>query len=143
FFVAPHFFEPDLCAQLRSAAREASCLPGTVGNKEGYSFLKETTRPVTHAAVRAELLTLVQGRLTAISPQLQSHFHRTLTHCESPEFLVYKEGDFLGPHQDSAGDRQGVTVVIFLSDETDTPSPNSFCGGSLSFYLKGGLLEQV
>jgi SM-20-related protein len=61
-------------------------------------------------------------------------------------FLIYREGDFYKPHIDNDPDpnvddaysRRRVSVVIFLNDQAETPGPDCYCGGSLTFY---GLID--
>jgi SM-20-related protein len=64
----------------------------------------------------------------------------SLSECEEPQFLRYREGDFFVAHQDgNTGllrldtEQRRVSVSIFLSRESELPGPNNYSGGSLVF----------
>jgi len=79
-------------------------------------------------------------RLWECKEAVEKHFAVTLNECEEPQFLRYREGDFFVAHQDgNTGllrldtERRLISTVIFLSRESQTPEPDSYCGGSLVF----------
>lgn len=109
----------------------------------GANCVDVSVRKTTIARVSESTLSLIEGRLLAIKPELERHFDVATTGYRKPEFLVYREGDFFTAHADSvaAADMpdtvvtgRRVSVVVFLNGESATPSPGSFCGGSLTFY---------
>jgi len=77
-----------------------------------------------------------------LKPHLESHYGVRLGSCEKPQFLVYREGDFFVPHQDSGNhsdhpldvQHREVSVVLFLNDQALHPGPDVFGGGSLTFF---------
>jgi SM-20-related protein len=77
-------------------------------------------------------------RLWSCEDAIEKHFDVSLTECEEPQFLRYREGDFFVAHQDGntgllrlETERRRISTVIFLSRESDVPGPNVFCGGAL------------
>ena len=139
-FIVKDFFDAELCARLRAEARPNTDVKATV--YKGAPVLDENARKTKHAKVSAETTSLIEERILALKPALESHFNVTLTGCQTPQVLAYREGDFFQPHRDnsyspgyleSIKNRQ-VSIVIFLSSETNEPGPDSYSGGSLVFY---------
>ena len=139
-FVIKDFFDADLCARLRSETRSNAHIQATVYKR--IDRVDESARRTKAAKVSAQTISFVKERLLAVKPMLESHFNLTLTGCQEPQFLSYKEGDFFQPHQDSSDESdyaeyikaRQVSVVIFLNGETREPTPDSYTGGSLIFY---------
>ena len=60
--------------------------------------------------------------------------------------MIYREGDFFLPHEDSGHEpddveevkERQVSAVLFLNAESEVPGPDIYGGGSLSFY---GLID--
>jgi SM-20-related protein len=145
-FVAKDFFDAELRAELLSEARSAANTPATVGIKGDTYAVDESVRSTKLAEVSEATRSFVKERLLDLKPALERHFDMTLSDCQEPQFLVYREGDFFHPHQDSdhesdaaefARERQ-VSTSIFLNGESDVPGPDVYGGGSLRFY---GLME--
>jgi SM-20-related protein len=64
-----------------------------------------------------------------------------LGQCEEPQFLRYDVGDFFVPHQDGntplIHDRsrfRKISVVLFLSTQSEDPTPGTHGGGSLVLH---------
>jgi predicted 2-oxoglutarate/Fe(II)-dependent dioxygenase YbiX len=142
-FVRRGFLDPEssrsICREMSSAARTPAILRGS-GRPDG--ILNETVRRTGVAQVSAATTTLIRGRLQAIKPALEAHFHVQLAGYQGPEFYVYDEGDFFLPHKDRSTDpltadevkiRQ-VSVSVFLNDESDGLDRESYRGGALVFY---------
>jgi SM-20-related protein len=70
-----------------------------------------------------------------------AHFGLALTICEDPQFLRYREGDFFVAHQDGntgmlrtdSEQSRKVSVVVFLSRQSEVAAPGSHGGGALVF----------
>lgn len=142
--VIDDFLDAEVCAKLRAEARANANTPANVGIDNGYT-VDEEQRRTKYAFVSEETITSIESRLLSIKPAVEKHFGMTLTACQKPSFLVYKEGDFFRLHCDNSNnpsypqtirDRQ-VSVVIFLNTESDEPTPDSYCGGKLIF--RGGI----
>jgi SM-20-related protein len=144
-FVVERFFDDELSATLRAELRSSPGLPSTV-ERGGEYIVDPNVRKTTRAAVSASAASYVDGRIAELRPDLEKHFGMPLSEYEPPYFARYREGDYFRPHADTgqaadAPDRikaRKVTVVIFLNGESDTPSGDSYCGGSLTFY---GLMD--
>jgi SM-20-related protein len=140
-FVVERFFTPEYCADLRAEVRASSAVQSRV-ERHGAYLVDETVRRTTGHIMTETTLDEVASRLAAIRPDIERHFETTLVRQEPPYFATYTAGDYFKPHIDSAAsddapqeikDRK-VAVVVFLNDETDEPTPDSFCGGALTFY---------
>jgi SM-20-related protein len=147
-FVVKDFFDADSCASLRAEA--AACEQETVGVVDGYTLnerIKDDVRRTKEARVSKQTRSLVRARLLDLQSDIERHFGLALEGCEQPQFLVYRPGDYFRAHQDGEdapgkpdyARRRRVSVILFLNSETETPSPESFCGGALTLY---GLLEE-
>jgi predicted 2-oxoglutarate/Fe(II)-dependent dioxygenase YbiX len=144
-FVVKDFFDAELCARIRSEMRVAAGSQGRI-YKRGTVLIDEKERKTKHMKVDAPTMSCVEERLRGLKPALESHFHLVLTGCETPQFLIYREGDFFRRHLDHCRepddpqylqDRR-VSVVVFLNGQTEAPGPDSYCGGSLKLY---GLID--
>lgn len=139
-FIANEFLTPDVCgevvAELSAAQREAATVYGRTASGSVDQRIRRTTR-IRPSSPRVEAIV---SRLWALKDRLEKHFAVALSECEDPQFLHYSEGDFFVAHQDgNTGmtrldtERRLVSVVIFLSHESDSPHPGAHCGGSFLF----------
>jgi len=144
-FVVKDFFDAELCARIRSELRVATGSPGRI-YKRGTVLIDEKKRSTKRVEVDAPTMSCVEVRLQSLKPALGSHFHLVLTSCETPQFLVYREGDFFRQHLDHGPepddpqylrDRR-VSMVVFLNGQAEEPGPDAYCGGSLKLY---GLID--
>jgi SM-20-related protein len=144
-FVVKDFFDAELCARIRSELRVATGSPGRI-YKRGTVLIDEKKRSTKRVEVDAPTMSCVEERLQSLKPALESHFHLVLTGCETPQFLVYREGDFFRQHLDQAPEpddpqylqERRVSMVVFLNGQAEEPGPDSYCGGSLKLY---GLID--
>lgn len=141
-FVLPQFLEAEVCERLRAEVASARQSPATVRAGAAAYDVDETTRKTALAEVSPGSTSLVEQRVLALKPELESHFGVSLAGCQPLQFLVYKEGDFFRAHRDSAAEhdaaefsrRRQVSVVIFLNGESDDGRPDTYSGGALTFY---------
>lgn len=144
-FVEESFLDPELCQRLAAEMRGVSAQPATVRvlSEGGVdSKIDEKRRRTQMAEVSDATMGLVENRLRAIKPALEEHFSMTLGTLQTPQFLIYREGDFFGPHTDAASEpvagdevaRRRVSLVLFVNGGTA-----AYAGGELTFY---GLIEQ-
>lgn len=144
-FVVRDFCGPDLRAQLRAELLSARSRPATITNM-GTLRVDENVRRTKSVRVSSVTVRLVEERLLALKPSVEKHFHLVLNECETPQFLVYGQGDFFQPHKDSNLDEKAadfvkarkVSVVLFLNGPRSGTETDSYCGGSLTFY---GLID--
>jgi SM-20-related protein len=146
-FVRPNFLDAETCARLRAAATEARKVPGMVASEDAAYEVDVRTRRTDIADVSDETMELVATPLDALTPEIERHYSVDAEGRQRLQFLVYKEGDFFGAHTDrtesgkgaSFSKRRLVSVVVFLNDQAEEPSPLTYGGGTLTFYgLLGG-----
>ena len=142
-FILRDFLDPDRCAQICTAMREASHEKATVGHQEtakGTGIVDETVRKVLHSELPEDTEAFVSSRLDELKPHLEKHFRTELTGYSGPHFLLYQSGGFYTPHTDrSAGAppniaARRVSVVIFLNTASEEPGPGCYGGGALRFH---------
>jgi len=139
------FLDAGLCARLRAETLAAVVSPATIGAAT-EDIVNESVRRAGTAKVSSESRLLIKSRLSDIQPRLESHFDLALKGFEKPQFLVYSQGGFYTPHQDSSDSPDAaeyvkarkVSVTIFLNNESEEPRQDSYVGGKLTFY---GLME--
>lgn len=145
-FLVKDFFDAELCARLRSEARSVTAVAATIRKEGSTHVIDESVRKTNRANVSALTKSMVEARLLALQPRVESHFDVVLAGYERPQFLVYKQGDYYGPHQDSNSEPDApdyvrarrVSVVIFLDSAAGAPGRDAYCGGSLTLY---GLID--
>jgi predicted 2-oxoglutarate/Fe(II)-dependent dioxygenase YbiX len=99
-------------------------------------------RRATRVTPSPEITESVTRFLLERKPAVEEHFRIDLSDCEDPQFLRYRTGDFFVAHQDGAtgllrSEREllrKISVVIFLSSQSETPEPGRYCGGTLAFH---------
>jgi SM-20-related protein len=147
-FVNEGFLDPELCSRIRSEMRSTPGKPATVAeDKDLDNAVDESARKTKSAEVSAPTLSYVKERMLALRPMLEKHFNVTLSGCQEPQFLVYREGDFFRRHADNSAEpdapefvkERQVSAVVFLNSEAENSGENSYRGGSLTFY---GLMDE-
>ncbi len=148
-FTCEHFLEPTLCQALRSEMRRGNQNPATVVSGSTHSPLEcEDIRRSAQVRVSNETITLIRNRIFALKRPLERHFNLSLTNCEEPQFLLYRKGDYFGPHQDGSTNSEKPTyirerrlsTVIYLSSGSRNPEADDNDGGLLTFY---GLIQDA
>jgi len=135
------FLDAAACAELQAELRQAGGGRATVVGQSAAASVQPLVRSTTRAAVppatRERVVRLLHERKAAI----ERHFGLALGPCEEPQFLRYLPGDFFVAHQDGNTplifDRtrfRKISVVIFLSRQSQDPSPDTYGGGSLVFH---------
>jgi SM-20-related protein len=145
-FTMPAFLDQPTCARVRSEMLESAGARATVTMHLERDELAERYRRTTLAQVSDATASLIERKLLEIRTSLAETFSRSLDGCERPQFLVYKEGDYIRPHSDGSADEQApewlrkrsVATVVFLNDQSEHDEPDTFGGGALNFY---GLLS--
>jgi SM-20-related protein len=145
-FVISDFLDPKFIADLSREMVVAPREKGLVVKAGGVDCLDENIRKVDATHLPREIRAPLKQRLLQILPDLEKHFQVSLGGCESPQYLVYRPGDFFKPHADGGhamGNsqdtrRRRVSAVIFLNGESPEPAEGSFGDGHLTFY---GLLD--
>lgn len=139
-FVVKQFFEPDICAAILAELKSIHGTAATVYGRTTTGFIDERARKTVHLNPAEETVKLVTGRLWECKDAVEKHFAVTLSECEDPQFLRYREGDFFVAHQDgNTGmlnldtEQRLISTVIFLSRQCEQPESEAYCGGSLVF----------
>jgi len=130
--------------EMRTAAGSAAKVSGLPqGQALAFSPRKATRLTVSDAAEEA-----VRGVLEANRAAIADHFGRALDGCEEPQFLRYVPGDYFVAHQDGntpvIHDHtrfRKVSVVIFLSEQSEQPREGAYSGGSLVLHGPHGRPE--
>jgi SM-20-related protein len=142
----PEFLTSDDCQRLRDEIAQANISAATIREEGSEYGVDEGKRKTRWAEVSPEASGLVVDRLTALLPQVAERLGVELSGVQSPQFLMYREGDFFRRHRDSnpdaaaatfARERQ-VSAIVFLNGESSEPAPGSYEGGALTLY---GLME--
>jgi SM-20-related protein len=109
--------------------------------------LHETIRKTTSVEISADTISMVHERLLAERTALAEHFGLELHDCESPQFLLYRPGDFFVCHQDGDSEQvefdhlrvRKISIVVFLNQAGEQTEPDTYGGGSLVFYCEPDL----
>jgi SM-20-related protein len=140
------FLSPDACRQLRDEIAQANISAATIREEGSEYGVDEGKRKTRWAEVSPEASGVVVDRLTGLMPQVAERLGVELTGVQSPQFLMYREGDFFRRHRDSNPDEEAakfarerqVSTVVFLNGESSEGAPDSYEGGALTLY---GLME--
>lgn len=146
-YVRRNFLSPEERDRLITDARAGASRPATV--REGNAnVVDDDYRRSRIADVSAESVALVGDRIAALRPALEDHFEVKTTGYRTPEFLIYRPGDFFKAHADSVPVGTGaddtvvtgrvISTIVFLNGESPQPEAGSFTGGTLGFF---GLMD--
>jgi SM-20-related protein len=137
-FIVENFFDPPSCEALVAEVVAAESSAATVYGRGVTGAIDSGVRRTLRVLPSRETVELVTRRLWSCKDAIEKHFDVSLTECEEPQFLRYREGDFFVAHQDGntgllrlETERRRISTVIFLSRESDVPGPNGYCGGTL------------
>jgi SM-20-related protein len=146
-FVVRQFFEQFECEKILAELKTAQPSAATVYGRGESGAVDENVRRTLRIRPSCEIVELVTDRLWSRKEEIENHFDIALSECEEPQFLRYREGDFFVAHQDgNTGllrldtERRLISLIVFLSRESDVPGEDVHCGGSLVFT---NLREQV
>lgn len=135
----PEFLDAALCNQLRQEMAAAPARPSLVA-EDTADAVDENYRKTAAAQVSDATRTMVKSRFEQLRPTVARHFEVPLSGCQSPQFLRYGEGDHFRPHTDHEAEgpdyvtERRVSAVVFLNGESEDGEPDSYGGGSLTFF---------
>ena len=139
-FIAKQFLEPRTCHDILAEMKASQSEAATVYGRTSSGVVEQSVRQTLRIRPSSITVDFVMQRLLACKQTLEHHFSVTLAELEDPQFLHYREGDFFVAHQDgNTGllrldtESRRISLVIFLSRESETPQPEAHCGGSLVF----------
>ena len=138
----PGFLDADWRERVRDAMDRGRRAEGTVGSDGPDYVVDPAYRRTKVVDVGDELRAAMKARLMELAPALSAHYKVPLTDCQRPQFLSYGPGDFYKAHRDGSASPTGaalstsrrISAVIFLNEQSETPGPESFGGGALTFY---------
>jgi predicted 2-oxoglutarate/Fe(II)-dependent dioxygenase YbiX len=132
------FLARDECEGIVAAMKLAEGSAATVYGMTTAGSIDTNVRKVLRVRPTFQTIELITERLRSFKASLEKHFGVTLGAIEDPQFLRYGEGDFFVAHQDGntglmrlESEQRLISVVIFLSQESDLPEPETHSGGSL------------
>ena len=140
-WVRDGFFDGETCASLRAAMEHTDLTSALIVDAQGY-HVDEKVRKAALVGLGESASERVVVRLRGLIPALSDFFGVPLQDCSSPEFVLYRPGDFFRPHLDTStiADmpvevlRRKVSCVIFLNAEGDAlAGDGSYAGGTLTF----------
>ena len=139
-FVVKDFFDSVVCNAIVAEMKAVQGSAATVYGRGASGSIDANVRKTLRVVPSNETIEMVMQRLRSSQHALEKHFDLTLNECEVPQFLRYGVGDFFVAHQDGntgllqlETERRRVSIVIFLSRESDSFEPNTHSGGSLVF----------
>jgi SM-20-related protein len=126
------------CAGLRAELRVTAGGPARLLGEERP---RPRVRRVRRLALGATVATDITALITAQKDALERHFAVALDRCEEPQFLRYETEDFFVAHQDGNTPLihddsrfRKISVVLFLSAQSEHPVPETYGGGALVLY---------
>lgn len=137
-----NFLDTETCERILAELRSNRGNPATVYREVASGVVDERVRRATRLEPCAETVELVVRSLLERKSIIEEHFGVSVSDCEEPQFLRYVVGDFFVTHQDGntglihsvREQTRIVSVIIFLSEQSESPLPNTYCGGSLVFH---------
>lgn len=140
-FLLRGFLDSETCAEIRAEARQSPGFPARIYVEGSPEPIDESVRKTTSVRPSEETISKVEDLLVQQKSSIAEFFNLTLTGCERPQFLMYREGDFFVRHQDVDADQvdwehlrvRKVSIVIFLNDGSSEEAADTFGGGLLAF----------
>ena len=140
-FVVPQFFEQRLCDAIAVELKAAAGSSATVYGTASSGTIDEMVRRTVRVKPSQETVALIIQKLLACKDAVEKHFDVSLNECEEPQFLRYRAGDFFVAHQDGNTPLihdhsrfRKISAVIFLSAQSQDPSPDGYGGGALVLH---------
>ena len=139
-FIIEQFFDPLACEAIVAELKSLEGSAATVYGRATSGSIDQNVRKTLRVKPSDETVKLVIRRLLECKEAVEKHFAVTLSECEEPQFLRYREGDFFVAHQDgNTGllqldtELRLISTVIFLNQQSSVPGPDVYGGGSLVF----------
>jgi len=138
--VVDDFLDRRACRRLQQEIRRSTAVRASVW-KDGEKVVDEEARRTTRATVSARTESFIERRLLALRPSLERHFGVKLRGVQTPQFLMYRPGDFFEPHVDNDSDASSprylrerrISAVLFLNGKTRRNGKSVSAGGGLTF----------
>ena len=135
-FIDKNFLDIDVCRELIAQAEQSVAVPAQVTKTTGR--VDVTMRQTSRLLYSSQTEELINSHLRHLQPQLERHFDVQLSGFEKFQFLLYREGDFYRRHADRNDKPESpdyikarrISIVIFLSNQSQEEQPNSYSGGT-------------
>lgn len=146
-FVAENVLTAEECRELRAKSLSSKIEAATTVNSENEIKLNEAVRKTKNVEIDYEMQHFLFKKIMSLKPQVEEFFSIELERCQTPQLLIYLNGDYFKVHRDVneenvsnpvIADRK-ISTVIFLNEQTPEPQENCFGGGALNLY---GLIDQ-
>lgn len=139
--VLSEFLDRITCERIVESLKAASGAPAVVYGTDVAGAVHANVRSATRVVVPDDLRDEIAQRFEAARQGMALHFGVSLSHCEEPQFLHYRAGDFFVAHQDGNTPltrdetrHRRVSVVVFLNSQSAAPDAGSYGGGDLLFH---------
>ena len=141
-YVRENFLSAEQCRRIREEMALSELIePAKVTNK-GIDVVRTQSRSTRLVRVSEETWDEIKSLMQAQGPELARHFGVELSRFESPQYLLYREGDYFYAHTDSSDDPEAheyirdrkVSLVLFVNGGSEEPRAGSFGGGELVLY---------
>lgn len=145
-YVREHFLSPEQCKRIREEMTSSEVIEPAKVTSKGVDVVRTQSRSTRLVRVSEETWSEIKALMQAQGPDLAEHFGVELNSFETPQYLLYREGDFFYAHTDSSDDPNAheyirdrkVSLVLFVNGTSDESREGSFGGGELILY---GLIE--
>ena len=145
-FIDKNFLDIDVCRELIAQAEQSVAVPAQVTKTTGR--VDVTMRQTSRLLYSSQTEELINSHLRHLHPQLERHFDVQLYGFEKFQFLLYRKGDFYRRHADRNDKPESpdyikarrISIVIFLSNQSQEEQPNSYSGGTFVVW-KNNLLK--
>jgi SM-20-related protein len=139
--VVRNFLDLSTCRNLIEAIRRGEHNSALTYGKSDGGTVDERTRKVKRATLDSHIVDQVAAQLREQLTSLREYFNIPVETIEEPQFLWYRPGDFFVAHQDGntkliqlESDRlRRISLSIFLNDQANDESSESYSGGTLVF----------
>jgi predicted 2-oxoglutarate/Fe(II)-dependent dioxygenase YbiX len=136
-FIAKNFLDTDVCRELRAQAEQSVAAPAQVTKATGR--VDVSMRQTSRLSFSTETEEFINVYFRRLKPQLEKYYDIQLSGFEKFQFLLYSKGDFYKRHADRNDKPESpdyikarrISVVVFLSNESQTNKPDSYTGGTL------------
>jgi len=141
FCCVRNYFNNYLCKIYIEEIRSGHFRPASV-DSGGDPYLNASLRRTTQVSISQTADRRLRLYLGELQPWLERRFRLALHGFESPQYLLYRPGDFFTRHIDSAKQstrstsalERKVSVVVYLNGYASNTAEEGFKGGSLTLF---------
>jgi SM-20-related protein len=134
-------FDAAACEEFVAELRLGHGAAATVYGIEATGTVEPAIRKATRIVPSPAMRDCVRQGLVEHKSAIEDHFGLALGEPEEPHFLRYQEGDHFVAHQDGntglvldESRFRRVSIILFLSPQSESPTPGTYGGGSLVLH---------